>query len=159
MIVTWSWAYKTCHAQLLIMLINVKMPTIFSIFYIYKHDKYNILEFENQSFQYFSFNKQLKFHAQLGWAWKSCVTSGAWFLFRWLLQRQHFSICSFPCLIRMDSLDIWYVFGIVKTCLTSDERHRYVCVSAQAYLCDSDSMSSLYSSNIHLFKILVSLNS
>ena len=53
-----------------IMLINVKMSTIS------KNDKYIILEVSKQEmsiFQHFSSYEQMKYHAQLSWAWENVI--------------------------------------------------------------------------------------
>ena len=47
------------------------------LFNIYKHDKYSIWELESKkvlSFQHYIFYEQLKFHAQLSWAWNFFIT-------------------------------------------------------------------------------------
>ena len=45
---------------------------------------------KNFIFQYFSLYEQLKFHAQLSWAWKSFITSGP--VRVWCLSYLYFSI-------------------------------------------------------------------
>ena len=51
-------------------------------FNIYQHDKYNFWEFESKKKSLFLrisiFYEQLKFHAQLSWAWKSFYIPGPW---------------------------------------------------------------------------------
>ena len=53
---------------------------LFMINSIYKHDKYNLWEFESKKsiFPHFSFYEHLKFHAQLSWAWQKLYNLWAW---------------------------------------------------------------------------------
>ena len=67
---------NSCSTQLsrkLILLINVKMPTIVGILTIISMINTTSERLEARNFficRYFSFYEQLKFHAQLSWAWK-----------------------------------------------------------------------------------------
>ena len=69
-----------------ILLINVKMPTIVGIltFISMKNATYEGLKARNFFIcRYFSFYEQLKFHAQLSWAWKSFITSEPYLKIFW----------------------------------------------------------------------------
>ena len=76
----WPWGYKTFSmfnsAELsmkFILLINVKMPTIVGILTFIRMIKTTSERLKARNFficRYFSFYEQLKFRAQLSWAWK-----------------------------------------------------------------------------------------
>ena len=62
-----------------ILLINVKMPTIVGILTFISMINTTSERFKAWNFficRYFTFYEQLKFHAQLSWAWKKLLTSG-----------------------------------------------------------------------------------
>ena len=75
----WSRDYKTflmlnSTEHKFIMLINVKVPTIISMINIISDN----LNARKSFLQHFRFYEQLKFHAQLSWAWKQFYNLGTW---------------------------------------------------------------------------------
>ena len=76
---------KICLAQLsmkFILLINVKMPITVGILTLISRINTTSERLKARNFficWYFSFNEQLKFLAQLSWAWKKINDLGAWF--------------------------------------------------------------------------------
>ena len=88
------WAYSgpeiikkfPCSTQLstnFILLINVKMPTIVGILTFISLINTTSERLKARNFficRYFSFYEQLKFHAQLIWAWTKFYNLGAWWL-------------------------------------------------------------------------------
>ena len=67
-----------------ILLINVKMPTIVGILTFISMINTTSERLKARNFialRYFSFYEQLKFHAQLSWAWKKFLNLGAWLLY------------------------------------------------------------------------------
>ena len=76
-----------------IMLINFKMPTIVGILTFISMINATFESFKGRKslrfiFQHFSFYKQLKFNAQLSWAWRKFYNLGAWTVRFGLIQRK-----------------------------------------------------------------------
>ena len=68
----------TCSTQMsmkIILLINVKMPTIVGILTFISRINTTSVSFKISKPLFFTFYKQLKFHAQLSWAWNNSITS------------------------------------------------------------------------------------
>ena len=76
----------SCSTQLCMkffLLINVKMPTIVGILTFTSMINTTSERLKPRYFficRYFSFYEQLKFHAQLSWAWKKFYNLRAWFI-------------------------------------------------------------------------------
>ena len=73
------FSYSTQLSTKFILLINVKMPTVVGILTFIGMINTTSERFKARNFficQYFSFDEQFQFHAQLSWAWKKFYSLG-----------------------------------------------------------------------------------
>ena len=72
------YSYSTQVSMKFILLIKVKMPTICGILTFISMINTTSERPKHKTLLYFSFNEQLKFRAQLSWAWITFYNLGAW---------------------------------------------------------------------------------
>ena len=107
------YSYSTQLSTKFILLINVNMPTTVGILTFISMINTTSERLKARSFficRYFSFYEQLKFCAQLSWAWKKFYNLGVW-------GHHHFKFqgCS--------SCSYWVIL-LKKVCMTSGEKDR-----------------------------------